>query len=403
MWELELYAVVYAIMIVVFGLGATAFHITSQYFADERDASEWALGSWLLLLGCLLAVVARSQISQLELFWSYHWAALLRSLATTINAYAWMRIWFGFRYYYRQQLPNAKLTTAIFSVFFLLVFSAHPLQLSPAWAVIMISVWIFGGVTMIVWDMCSQKKLRVADRFALFGFFIVGFAWLYRLWIISPGFFLGRVADVDSTADSLVLIVSLVAMITIYLGMTLLVYQRLVDQLMLQASTDPLTGALNRRAFLERSESLFAVAKRDRKPIALVLFDLDFFKRVNDEFGHQVGDRVLKNTVEVCHLTLRQQDVFGRYGGEEFIAVLPDTNREQATMALQRLRERLADQTILIGERELQVTVSIGLTVTVPDTKSLEVLVKEADEALYQAKSQGRNRLVQWREGLASG
>ncbi len=396
MWGMEFYAVIYCIMIVVFALGATAFRIAAQQLDGERAIGEWALGSWLLLVGCLLAVISRSQLSQPQDMWSYEWPALLRSLATVINGYAWLRIWYGFRRYYHQSIANSKISCGVVLAFALVVFSAHPFHFQPAWAVIVISLWVFGCVVVIVWDLCKQSRWLAAEVFTITGFALAGVAWIYRALSLIPDFLQGVEKDVNSSLDSLIMAITLIAMISIYLGMTLLIYQRLVDKLRAQASTDVLTGAFNRRAFLERSELLLAAAKRERKPVSVVLFDLDFFKKINDDFGHQAGDEILKATVDVCHNSLREQDVFGRYGGEEFVAFLPDTTESQAQSALARLQQELASQSVEVDGQRVGVTVSIGLACVVPEEQALEALVKNADLALYRAKQTGRNKVVVW-------
>ena len=396
MWGLEFYAVIYCIMIAVFALGAIAFHLTAQQIETEVALREWAKGSWLLVLGCLLAVLARSQISQPEEMYSYQWPALLRSLATVINGYAWLRIWFGFRYYYHLPRPDRRSSLMYMSALLLTVFAAHPLKLPAAWAVIIISLWLAGCVVVILRDTWQHSNWRSEDQFAMAGFVVAGTMWLYRAVSLMPEFFSGVEWDVNRSVDNLVMVITLVALMSIYLGMTLLIYRRLIDKLRTQASTDGLTGALNRREFMERGEALLALAKREGRPIAVALMDLDFFKRINDDHGHQTGDQVLKLTVDTALGELREQDVFARYGGEEFVAFFPDTTLQQAESALRRFRQQLSEQTLSSEGREVSVTVSVGLVAINPADETLEELIKRADEALYQAKDDGRNRVTVW-------
>ncbi len=398
MWGLEFYAVIYCVMIAVFALGAIAFHLTAQQIESEIALKEWAKGSWLLVLGCLMAVLARSQIAQPEEMYSYQWPALLRSLATVINGLAWLRIWFGFRYYYHLPRPGRRSSLFSMAALSLIVFAAHPLQLPAAWAVIVISLWLAGCVLVIFRDTWQNSSWGAADKFAMAGFVVAGAMWLYRAISLMPEFFLGVERDVNGSIDNLVMVITLIALMSIYLGMTLLIYRRLIDKLRTQASTDGLTGALNRREFLERGDALLALAKREGRSVAVALMDLDFFKRINDDYGHQAGDQVLKLAVDTAHGELREQDVFARYGGEEFVAFFPDTSLQQAESALRRFRQKLSEQTLASEGRDISVTVSVGLVALNPVDETLEQLIKRADEALYQAKDDGRNRVTVWFE-----
>jgi diguanylate cyclase (GGDEF)-like protein/PAS domain S-box-containing protein len=164
----------------------------------------------------------------------------------------------------------------------------------------------------------------------------------------------------------------------------------LEEELRRLASRDPLTGALNRRSFSERSEHELIRSRRQGNPICLAAFDLDHFKRVNDNYGHAVGDLVLQRFAVLCQTQLRRTDHFARFGGEEFVLLLADTDPKHALVLLERLREQWAKETIDTSQGILQTTVSIGLA-QLGDDESLERLLARADAALYQAKRNGRN------------
>lgn len=160
------------------------------------------------------------------------------------------------------------------------------------------------------------------------------------------------------------------------------------------ATTDPLTGANNRRSFFEQGEKELHRARRHKRPLSLMMVDIDHFKRVNDTHGHAIGDEVLKRLVSKCNDTLRTQDILGRFGGEEFAAVLPEVGLASATKAAERLRRALEDLEVETSEGTLKFTVSIGVSECRYDDESLETALARADKALYSAKESGRNRVV---------
>jgi diguanylate cyclase (GGDEF)-like protein len=157
--------------------------------------------------------------------------------------------------------------------------------------------------------------------------------------------------------------------------------------------TDPLTGVTNRRGFLQRGERMLMRARFAREPTALVMFDLDQFKRINDGYGHHVGDEVLAAFCKVATTHLRRNDLFGRIGGEEFASLLPVTGLEDAVWLADRTRVAVEATSYLVGEHSIHATVSVGVAFSNDATADLTGLLKAADEALYRAKKAGRNRV----------
>lgn len=184
-------------------------------------------------------------------------------------------------------------------------------------------------------------------------------------------------------------------MIAITLGMVLMTAERLQADLNNQANHDPLTGALNRRSFALLYEKAMAYSRRNQRPLSVLMIDLDNFKYVNDHLGHEFGDKVLCSFVAVTQKTLREEDVFCRFGGEEFVALLPNTGSESALGVANRLRSAFEIDSALIepkaGHEPLTITVSIGIA-ELKLEEGFEALLSRADNALYQAKDNGRNR-----------
>lgn len=175
--------------------------------------------------------------------------------------------------------------------------------------------------------------------------------------------------------------------------------RRLLWRISDEARVDDLTGLLNRRGFEERARIELAWARRKESSLSVVCFDLDSFKSVNDEFGHEIGDLVLVRFAECLRHESRQVDVAARMGGEEFIALLPGTGLDEAYLFAERVRMAFERTT---PEGAPRVTVSAGAATQVAP-EQLERLVKSADMALYAAKAQGRNRTVLDRSAIAAG
>ncbi|MED5549337.1 MAG: diguanylate cyclase [Pseudomonadota bacterium] len=177
---------------------------------------------------------------------------------------------------------------------------------------------------------------------------------------------------------------------------------RMQKQFRHMAETDALTGAANRRAFMQYLDTLVDRARRQDAPLAAVMVDLDHFKRTNDTYGHAVGDKVLVQTVRQVQSCLRDCDMLGRLGGEEFAVVLPGATAASAVAAAERIREAIAAVDVRVdnGDR-IPVTASLGVAVLEGDKmmETAEGLLHAADEALYAAKAGGRNRVVEAARG----
>jgi diguanylate cyclase (GGDEF)-like protein len=161
---------------------------------------------------------------------------------------------------------------------------------------------------------------------------------------------------------------------------------------------DPLTDSYNRGYLIQRLPQEISRVQRYGSPLSLIMSDLDHFKMVNDQYGHQAGDLVLKNFVECIKKTIRQEiDWIARYGGEEFFIILPETDLTGASFLAERLRKAVSENVITIGETPLRITASFGVTcltsANITNETSVESLIKKADMCLYLAKSEGRNRI----------
>lgn len=200
-----------------------------------------------------------------------------------------------------------------------------------------------------------------------------------------------------ATPPQLIQIISFIAVMSTALlgtiGFVLMIKERTDREIMHLAMTDSLTLIPNRRALMDRATQ--ALARRSGQPLALLMIDVDHFKRINDTHGHLIGDEVLREIARSLMGRLRSQDIAGRYGGEEFCVVAPDTTPEGAYTLANSLRETIASTLLKTEHGELSVSVSIGIALChASPVRELKDLLEEADTALYAAKQDGRNRVV---------
>jgi len=170
--------------------------------------------------------------------------------------------------------------------------------------------------------------------------------------------------------------------------------KRMEEDLRAQAATDPLTGVPNRRSFETTARREVERARRYAKPFSVLALDIDHFKRVNDTYGHDIGDIVLKGVSRICLEKLRVTDILARLGGEEFAMLLPETDIDAATNLAERLRYAIESNPIVTAKGALPVTVSLGVAQYAPNEPTIEAALKRADEAMYEAKRSGRNKIV---------
>lgn len=178
--------------------------------------------------------------------------------------------------------------------------------------------------------------------------------------------------------------------------------KRAQTELQKLATTDALTDLFNRRHFFELANTELQRAIRHQQPLALALLDLDHFKHINDTFGHATGDRVLTAFAKVCKENIREIDVLARFGGEEFILLMPQTDSEQAYQVVERLRLATTQLSVEVDVQQVSLTSSFGIAVLAGEQDTLDAILQRADEALYAAKQAGRNRIAIWDESLTS-
>jgi diguanylate cyclase (GGDEF)-like protein len=198
----------------------------------------------------------------------------------------------------------------------------------------------------------------------------------------------------QTRTTQLVAIAGLTGLVTaFFLGYALLSHRRHRAELIRLAERDELTGLLNRRAIVRKAVEYLTRARESKGTLIIGLIDLDHFKSINDRFGHAVGDQLLQRFSAALRSSLHTREIFGRYGGEEFLVLFPDCSLEQARQAADRLRGALRDQRMRVEDQDVAVTMSLGLASYEPGDVLFDQVARRADIALYVAKTQGRDRV----------
>jgi len=198
----------------------------------------------------------------------------------------------------------------------------------------------------------------------------------------------------QTPASAWVFLVLLVLSVATVFAAVLLVNQSLQARLLDAAQHDPLTGALRRHTLEDAAEREIARSLRHHQPLSMLIFDLDHFKAINDRYGHPAGDEALRCFSRIVRTCLRREDLFSRTGGEEFCALLPDTDLTGAAVVAERIRATVDAGAVDFDGQSLRLTVSIGIAGLSDRAGSWSAMVRAADAALYRAKGEGRNRIV---------
>ncbi|TKB03662.1 diguanylate cyclase [Alteromonas portus] len=168
---------------------------------------------------------------------------------------------------------------------------------------------------------------------------------------------------------------------------------RFAEKLQRDANFDFLSGLLNRRAFQIVAQQALAYSQRYKRPLSVVMLDIDFFKRINDSYGHEVGDKAIKHVAKILKMSSRNADCVARIGGEEFVLLLPDTDRAGAFKLADKLRDRISNNPLDVDGKFIDITVSGGVSFVMDEHNSIETALSQADDALYKAKQGGRNNV----------
>lgn len=266
----------------------------------------------------------------------------------------------------------------------------------------LVSLYYYGLISLLIsrhshWSGGRPLLLFIAAPFYfyallhLFRVALLGLAWM------TDGVYVSGQTLVAAANDPTMvygLLLNVVLSFTIAFSLLALHAETLLNAMGTLARTDTLTGMLNRRAFMELMERELSRSQRQGTPLAFMLIDIDHFKPINDCFGHLAGDAYLKALAQAIGPLLRKTDLLGRYGGEEFCVLLDRLDAAQAEAVGERVRETIADLSVSFGDNSLKTTISVGISFNIPSSLRSDELIRRADEALYRAKENGRNRVV---------
>jgi diguanylate cyclase (GGDEF)-like protein len=247
---------------------------------------------------------------------------------------------------------------------------------------------------LVVWRMLARRgrALRFSDYFVAFSYLLL-FVALCDAGLTAPG--TGPDGGlVDGPAQTIFYALMYTAVVCTQASFVVMTKEESDFRLMQLATLDPLAEIWNRRTFIEAAEAELRRCARKRKPCAIVLFDLDNFKKINDTYGHAVGDAVIRDFAANVRAMLREYDLVGRYGGEEFTVLLPETNAADAAVTADRIRERCGTSELSARGERVAYSASAGVALTGERLEAFDELLARADAALYEAKAQGRNRIV---------
>jgi len=203
-----------------------------------------------------------------------------------------------------------------------------------------------------------------------------------------------EVMAADSVLNLRTAFLSVALAMTLHATLVGLVVARLVSELQRLSRHDALTGLLNRRAMQEALDTQLRRSERTKEPFVVMMLDLDHFKRINDRFGHPVGDQALKHVAALLQSAMRTSDSLGRFGGEEFVLLLPNTPVDQAESVAEKIRDLLHRSPLAAESTTIPLSVSIGVAQWRENAEDISRVLSRADAALFQAKVQGRNRVV---------
>tara|TARA_R110002110_G_scaffold333755_2_gene544456 strand:- start:15806 stop:16993 length:1188 start_codon:yes stop_codon:yes gene_type:complete len=369
-------------LVVVSAVFAGANYLAWRLFGRPRHALIWTF-AYLLAMGQYLVNLVRDALPSYEFYWLF---ANLMSTLLVITV-----VW-G----HRQRLGRASpwpwaagllLAIMLAQLVFTLVLPRADVRvaLAPAFACV--------ALLHVAWLLLRHGPEPVlAQRVA---------AVIHGLFGLAQGLAAGIALQFGAVASpaqgQAYNLVNFALMPTFFVAMGVavifLLATDLSNKLRLQAITDQLTGVSNRRGFLQAADLLLARARRHQRPLTMVLADIDLFKRVNDRYGHSIGDRALAHFAQILRDSVRAEDCIGRIGGEEFAIVMGESSVEDAGRMVARVRRTLKQHPLVDNGQEVVLTASFGIA-AYDQSDSREILLIRADQALYQAKEAGRDSVI---------
>ncbi|MGQ7791693.1 diguanylate cyclase [Faunimonas sp. B44] len=348
-------------------------------FRDGAGALWWAFGNLSLALGIALLASHWTERSALVGLLAFFFLTLSPALA-----------WAAARRFNDRRINWAVVTAG--PLLWLIVWTAFPVHDSPSGMITFNIAATAVYMALTAWELGRPAGERLRSSRALLIFVLLHFAYMSACLVEVPAGQLSGPPPVGSIFG-LIHFETFVYTVATSLFVLAMVRERSEAEHRNASLIDPLTGVPNRRSFIGRAEPIFARAVHARSPVSALMLDLDRFKAVNDTFGHDLGDRVLQTLADVAQKTLRPHDVLARWGGEEFVVILPETEIEVARAVAERLRLAFMESAREIAGAAVGATISVGIATDGGAEGDLHALLKRADAALYRAKRLGRNRV----------
>lgn len=314
--------------------------------------------------------------------WMHPFLITLYSISGIIFAFAFLQI----RLYFPRIFKSSLLFCLLFLLFQYLCFINNAQALAVASAIVFVLVFTVFTFILAILSLCHRRRevmfFVIATIASLAGASITAMT----VWGGLPYSELSyRAVEIGLSID--------VILLSIALAEQFRIIQKEKQSALKLAGLDPMTGLYNRRAFNELTLPVLHNVKRYKHDMSLILMDIDHFKSINDRFGHNTGDRVIQATAKILQKMIRKGDISARWGGEEFIVLLPETDLNQARYFAERVRQEIEQVNISCASERVTYTVSIGIAQLDNNISSIEKLIKNADDKLYQAKSSGRNKV----------
>jgi diguanylate cyclase (GGDEF)-like protein len=351
---------------------------------DLRPAAfSWRFGTLLIAVGCILLVVQRELPAAPGI--------LAGNIAICLGLTAYwraLRQFYGLPERWWLLIPTLLVFPAV--LWFSLVSPDLPRRVL---VVSLIDCLPLVGAFMTLWH--ARKGERAVSRWVLAVaiVFVIGFLLVRAFVVLASGEGMQSIMDPSAVINALTPMVMSILPVVGTTAFLQLCNERIRRHWERAASTDALTGLANRRTLVGEGRWRIDRARRLGQPLALAVIDIDRFKGINDRFGHEVGDRVLRQVADLLAQAAGENDLVARQGGEEFVMVLHDTDLPAAYTGLDELRRRIAASSLETSGAVVRVTVSIGLTALADDDSGLDDPLRRADAALYRAKSGGRDRI----------
>jgi diguanylate cyclase (GGDEF)-like protein len=384
-WQFDIRTALFLGAFLTFLIGVLLFAVRKHFAASLQPSLHWWITATLLHPLGFLLIGLRDLISP---WWSSVLANAL--IGSAFAAFAIALRTFNGSPQRRERLYLLVAVTAALATYYTYVDENLPLRLgtiSIVYAMLLGSsaraIYRRGqplnAITNVTGGLFLIGTLVMAYRGAMYLF--VPLPIPYSVFVVTPlqvmAYALGGLLPVVSTV-----------------GFLLMCTEFSQQELAKAARLDYLTGICNRRAIEDLAGRSIAAARRHGIPLAMMIIDVDHFKRINDEFGHEGGDAALIETVKRIRDSLRTEDLVGRLGGEEFVAVMPNTDGQAALAAAERMRSSFSDEPMFIGGGDITITVSVGVAVLDARDQQYSHLLRRADRAMYAAKTAGRNKVM---------